>query len=244
MMNNVIRLPADLRSLARPERLNRELRDGTARLDWSAVREVPSFALALLLKGLDQSNDADVLGLETVPSDLKDAVAAALDGEEPGTPREPVLVPPSPTGIRDELERIVVADLLGPAGGPEEEVAERRVSERYLTGMLAPRRIRLSPEEFDELPVGGEGTPEEGPADTSAPQAPTMFPSSFGISFSVSGEAEMLRITARWGRYHRTSSETLEKRWESGTGLEAGASRGGAAAGAAGGGRDRRAGRN
>ena len=38
-----------------------------------------------------------------------------------------------------------------------------------------------------------------------------MFPSSFGISFSVSGEAEMLRITARWGRYHRTSSETLEK---------------------------------
>ncbi len=53
---------------------------------------------------------------------------------------EPLLAPPSQHQIRDELERLIVADLLGPAGGPEEEVAERQVSERYATGMLAPRR--------------------------------------------------------------------------------------------------------
>lgn len=59
---------------------------------------------------------------------------------------------PSAMKIRDELEQMVLADLHGPVGGPEEEVDERSVRERYLVGMLAPRRQELSPEEFDELP--------------------------------------------------------------------------------------------
>ncbi len=221
----VVKLPANLRLLESPEGVNRRLRRGLARLDWSGVREVPDFALALLLEGLDPGDEADVLGIETVPEGISSAVLAVLeDGGDGGSAapeaadatgvgeaRGPVLSPPSASKIRDELEGIVVGDLLGPAGGPEEEVAERRVSERYLVGMLAPRRLMLAPEEFDEFAVAGKGTPEEGTAETSVPQAPTMFPSSFGMSFSVSGDAEALRVTARWGRYRRTRSRTLEK---------------------------------
>ncbi len=227
MIDGVVKLPANLKSLESPEGVNRRLRQGSARLDWSGVREAPDFALALLLGGLDLGDDADALGLQTVPEGIQDAVLAILEGGgngESAAPKDaeapegggektrvPVLAPPSASAIRDELERTVAADLLGPAGGPEEEVAERRVSERYLVGMLAPRRIVLAPEEFDEFAVAGEGTPEEGTAEASVPQAPTMFPSSFGMSFSVSGDAEALKVTARWGRYARTRSRTLEK---------------------------------
>ena len=36
----------------------------------------------------------------------------------------------SSVAIREELTRLVCGDLLGPAGGPNEEVAEGRVRER------------------------------------------------------------------------------------------------------------------
>ena len=62
---------------------------------------------------------------------------------------------PSPTTIREELEEMVLKDLLGPVSGPEEEIGEQSVRDRYLVGMLAPKRQELSPEEFDELPQGG-----------------------------------------------------------------------------------------
>jgi hypothetical protein len=47
---------------------------------------------------------------------------------------------PSPTKIREELEQMVLKDLLGPVGGPEEEIDEPSVRDRYLVGMLAPKR--------------------------------------------------------------------------------------------------------
>lgn len=117
---------------------------------------------------------------------------------------------PSPMKIRDELEAMVLADLLGPVGGPTEEIVEPKVGDRYLVGMLAPKRQELSPEEFDELAQGGSGTVEEGTTDYSAPPAKTMFPSSFGLTFCVEPEATALRITARWGHYAREHSETLK----------------------------------
>src|SRR3954452_11007680 len=116
---------------------------------------------------------------------------------------------PSPTKIREELERMVVRDLLGPVGGPEEEIDEPSVRDRYLVGMLAPKRQELSPEEFDELAQGGVGSTEDGLPDFTAPPAKTMFPSSFGMTFSVDAEAEAIQITARWGQYLREKSETL-----------------------------------
>jgi hypothetical protein len=116
---------------------------------------------------------------------------------------------PSPMHIRDELETMLLNDLLGPVGGPEEEIDEQSVRDRYLVGMLAPKRQELSPEEFDELPEGGSGTVEEGSTEYSAPTTKTMFPSSFGLTFCVDPSATALRITARWGSYTRESSETL-----------------------------------
>src|SRR5438128_928721 len=52
---------------------------------------------------------------------------------------ESLQIPP-PSAVRDELEKLVLADLHGPAGGPDEELDEASVSERYLVGMLAPKR--------------------------------------------------------------------------------------------------------
>src|SRR5260370_25863942 len=116
---------------------------------------------------------------------------------------------PSPMKIRDELERMVLADLLGSVGGGAEEIDDPSVRERYLVGMLAPKRQELSPEEFDELPQGGSGTLEEGTTEYSAPTTKTMFPSSFGMTFCIDVEAKELQITARWGYYSRQRSKTL-----------------------------------
>ncbi|HEX9819186.1 MAG TPA: hypothetical protein VGD07_06195 [Methylomirabilota bacterium] len=118
---------------------------------------------------------------------------------------DPVLVPPSPTRIRAELEAAVIRDLLGPAGGPEEELGEAP-RERYLLGMLAPRKQVLPQETFDELAVAGEGAPEDGGDEGTAPPATTMFPSSFGLTFAVDGGTSTLRVIARWGRYERARS--------------------------------------
>jgi len=83
---------------------------------------------------------------------------------------------PSPTKIREELERMVLRDFLGPVGGPDEEIAEQSVRDRYLVGMLAPERQERSPEEFDELPQGGSGPVEDGTAESTSPANKTMFP--------------------------------------------------------------------
>src|SRR6266699_6712817 len=55
----------------------------------------------------------------------------------PAAPRT-VLQPLSPSALRDELERLVLQDLLGPAAGPEEELEDSSVRDRYLVGALAP----------------------------------------------------------------------------------------------------------
>ena len=40
--------------------------------------------------------------------------------------------------LRDEVEELIRDDLIGPLGGPEEELREAPV-DRYLLGLLAPR---------------------------------------------------------------------------------------------------------
>lgn len=116
---------------------------------------------------------------------------------------------PSSAAIRAELEQLVIADLLGPAGGSEEEITERSVRDRYLVGMLAPRQQQILPEEQDDLNQSGEDAPDDGPIDLGASQAPSMFPSSFGMTFCVDLDATAMQITASWGRYHRLKSEYL-----------------------------------
>src|SRR5215211_7276990 len=114
---------------------------------------------------------------------------------------------PDASEVRDQLEALVLDDLLGPVGGAEEEVAEDRVSERYLLGMLAPRRTAVLPEAHDPVAFaeGGSGEDDPGPE---APAARTFFQSSAGFTCCVDGATTELVATASWGHYLRVASET------------------------------------
>jgi len=263
-MSEAVRLPATLPGDLDLAALNARLRAGSAALDWSDVTEASGDALAPLLAGLDLSEDADALGLETVPDALTAAVEAALTAKAPARKErkkkavaaapgsEPALwappagaasapvkeaveevvepwdatlpplaspaAPPTPprvlrklsgTAIRDELVQRILLELHGPAGGPEEEVAEQYVSDRYLVGALAPRDRKLRAEEMDRVEEGGDGEDEDGKPDAGSVGKSLLLPSSFGLTFAVDGAASSFVATVRWGRYQREESPTL-----------------------------------
>jgi hypothetical protein len=219
-----IRLPKDLAAASLDE-LNREILQGTVALDWSQVEVASDGGLRRLLRGVDLVANHDALGVDTVPDALSDSVAVALDdavveqdpAEAPGdvqegeAPAEGVhLAPPPPEELRFKLEDLVLRDLLGPSAGPEEEIDERSVSERYLVGLLAPRKRRkTAPEPDDELGCEPGVTPEEGSSDIARPAADSLFPSSIGFTFCIAPDAPPLRLTASWGWYRRRASEIL-----------------------------------
>src|SRR6185503_9358865 len=89
-----------------------------------------------------------------------------------------VLSTASSPEIRQKLQNAVMKELLGPANGPDEEVEDRRVSERYLVGILAPRHRAIEPEQSEELAQAGPDSPEEGIPDINPLPASTMSPSS------------------------------------------------------------------
>ncbi|HTE69947.1 MAG TPA: DISARM system helicase DrmA, partial [Actinomycetes bacterium] len=116
---------------------------------------------------------------------------------------EPTLSPPDARQVRDELERLVLDELLGPAGGEREELAGERPSDRYLVGMLAPRRTSARPEELDALALAGDAPGDEGRPEPEAPPLTTLFASSIGLTCSVDGGVGEVHVTASWGRYLR-----------------------------------------
>ncbi len=151
----------------------------------------------------------------------------------------PTTAIPSPYQLRAELEAMVLGDLLGPAEGPNEELTERTVRDRYLVGVLAPSRSgerraasgadpsrHPSPvthddlEDDDDLPripdelsEGGSDTADDGTTDADVPVAVAYLPSSFGMSFCVDAEAESIEVDARWGQYRReTRQEQISPR--------------------------------
>ena len=116
----------------------------------------------------------------------------------------------NPLDLRTQLHQMVVADLLGPAGGPTEELDEDSVRSRYIVGLLAPRGQSALPDEQDELALGGGTETQDGkPASAPAP-LPAMLPSSIGLTCSVGADVEAIQVTARWGYYSRGRSETLK----------------------------------
>ncbi len=116
---------------------------------------------------------------------------------------------------------MVVGDLLGPAGGPEEELTERNVRDRYLVGVLAPRSqpqpVPPKPDTDeddeetpllpDELSEGGADTADDGTTDKDVPIVQAHLPSSFGLTFCVDKSAKTLTVEARWGQYKREKKE-------------------------------------
>src|SRR3989442_14850888 len=98
-----------------------------------------------------------------------------------------ILTLPPPSRIRDELTDMVLKDLLGPAGGPSEELDKRedRVRERYLVGVLAPKAVSVEAGTMGGLGAPEDGDGEGGATDVSAPSANTQVPPSMGKSFLV-----------------------------------------------------------
>jgi Helicase conserved C-terminal domain len=122
----------------------------------------------------------------------------------PSLDNAPVLVLPTEFEIRDELQRLVVSDLLGPVGGPS-EILDGKTSptDRYLVGKLAPRKQRVEIRAEGDLAVAGDDGDEDQDIDQDVPLPDTMFPSSMGMTFTVDASAGALRVLASWARYER-----------------------------------------
>ena len=122
----------------------------------------------------------------------------------------PALPRPTPSDLRNELTDMVVRDLLGPAGGPDEELNqyEDHAYQRYLVGMLAPKDEEIDAGELDELATGDGDEGEEGAPESGVPAGSTYFPSSMGLSFVVAAEAKEIVVEAEWGQYLRVKSDT------------------------------------
>jgi hypothetical protein len=110
--------------------------------------------------------------------------------------------------VRAQLETILERDLLGPWGGEDEELAGEDPRARYLVGFIAPRGVQSAPEELDSS-LGDLDGEEAGPERASPVAANTMFPRSFGLSFSVPADTGSVAVTVSWGRYTRELSTTL-----------------------------------
>jgi len=115
--------------------------------------------------------------------------------------------------IRDDLGELVARDLLGPWDGETEEFAPKAAGplERYLVGMLGPKPApKTTAEAADELPDtdsggGGDGADPELPERPSPQNAGRMWASSMGLNFAVPADVDVVAVTARWGRYQKTS---------------------------------------
>ncbi len=142
---------------------------------------------------------------------------------------------PSALVLRDMLEEKAIKELHGPAEGAEEEVSER-IRDRYLVGILAPRRRAedlplplfeqpAAPASDDDDNLEGDFPPgeelgiegvgrgslsgDDGPTERSAPMSRPVFPSSLGLSFCVPVDAGSLKVTTRWGCYDKAPSDFL-----------------------------------
>jgi len=146
--------------------------------------------------------------------------------------QEKILQKATPREIREKLVTMIYKDLLGPVNGEHEEVDEDRVSltERYLVGVIAPRKrytkvtssdelgdkigdeIDITQEEDpaqqDNLAIAGKKNSDDGDTEEVAPPS-SLFPSSIGLSFCVDGDFEEIDIHASWGYYQKRESEVI-----------------------------------
>jgi hypothetical protein len=125
----------------------------------------------------------------------------------------PALSTKTPSDLRGELTDMVVRDLLGPAGSPDEELSqhEDHAYQRYLVGMLAPKGSEIAGGELDELATGDGDEGEEGAPESGVPAGGAYFPSSMGLSFVVAAEAQQIVVEAEWGQYLRVKSDNQMK---------------------------------
>ena len=94
----IIKLPAMLPGALDLAVVNQQLRDRTAQLDWSVVVSASEKHLAVLLAGLDLSNDADVLDCED--STLSDTIAEKVVQALQAAPKQTRTVKTAPTPVK------------------------------------------------------------------------------------------------------------------------------------------------
>jgi hypothetical protein len=136
-----------------------------------------------------------------MPPDPSTSVAERLPG-----------LTPTPAELRAELEELIVGDLLGPAQGETETLpGSVRVRDRYIAGMLAPREtVAMDPERQERTESAGgtsEASDDTGSDDAQGQAAPKLFPSSLGMSFTVSNECEAVLARVGWGKYTKERAE-------------------------------------
>ena len=145
-----------------------------------------------------------------------------------------------PAYVRELLQLAVMDDLLGPADGPNEQIVDMSVRDRYLVGKLAPMEGERGGVEGLEGPLAEEAAGEEpgdlrvhegrhdpgaefdstaGKVDAESEASDeidstsnqSLVPSSFGITFCVDGDVERIELEARWGRYERVYDHEITK---------------------------------
>ncbi len=117
---------------------------------------------------------------------------------------------PSHLYLREKLHKLAMQDLLGPANGPHEIVAERSVTSRYILGRLAPKGQSYIPEEDDDLSTGGDTQTQDGKAETPPAGQVSMLPSSIGMTLSVDAATTYLQVTVRYGYYRRIHRDEVD----------------------------------
>ncbi|MCW2944429.1 MAG: helicase domain protein, partial [Actinoallomurus sp.] len=118
--------------------------------------------------------------------------------------------------VRDELEKLVQRDLLGPWDGPLEQFPPKRMGprERYLVGMLGPKHDATSTvDDAGDVPdtetgVGGDASEVELPEIISPQALGRIWASSMGLSFCVPADVDVVNVKAEWGRYDESEQET------------------------------------
>lgn len=120
---------------------------------------------------------------------------------------------PTPWQVREEFDRLMREELVGPKDGEDEELLTRiepRISNRYLLGVLAPKNThpplddagQLEPDEVESL----EST-EENPDEASRTAADSMLPTSIGLTFALADGVDELQVQVDWAIYRKDKSE-------------------------------------
>ena len=136
--------------------------------------------------------------------------------------------------VRELMQSSMVDDLLGPAGGPQEEIIGMSVRDRYLVGKLAPVDTYEEPffvaeesesEEPEDLEVMSDTTRTQGKSSKQKPASSpveeeedelntssnkSLSPSSFGMTFCIHSDVTEISVNGTWGRYVRSQSETVK----------------------------------
>lgn len=134
-------------------------------------------------------------------------------------PADAVLAAPTPQELRDKLAALVVRDLLGPEGDEPEELTGNPL-DHYIVGRLAPGGVRdeddgivkpvgkeIAPDTLDEPGMMPDQETESGDPEPSAPNVPSLHPSTLGMTVRFEDGVEEVAVDCAWARYERGESQ-------------------------------------